>query len=258
MLWHVLLQFIFRLAGGVALAMAVTPCRQVVSGFFRVHLWFLLGLNTCAALFSYSIQRSAGSSHVTVTIAIVAAILCYVGSIVWLYERPWAGKAVLALVLAADWIGMASAAPWPASPEVAGVALVALDEFTSSWLLGFTLTAMLLGHWYLNTPTMKLQPLIRLLALIYGSLAARSAISGSGWVQLVVSGATLSRGLLALLAIRWIAGILGVLAMAMMTSRTLKIPNTQSATGILYVAVIFVFLGELSSLLLSAESHCPL
>ena len=37
-----------------------------------------------------------------------------------------------------------------------------------------------------------------------------------------------------------------------MSWQTLKIPNTQSATGILYVAVITTFLGELTSLLLSA------
>jgi hypothetical protein len=36
-----------------------------------------------------------------------------------------------------------------------------------------------------------------------------------------------------------------------MTYKTLKIPNTQSATGILYVGVIGTFLGELTSLLLN-------
>jgi hypothetical protein len=43
-----------------------------------------------------------------------------------------------------------------------------------------------------------------------------------------------------------------------MAWRTLKIPNTQSTTGILYVAVIGVFVGELAAALLSAESQFPL
>ena len=43
-----------------------------------------------------------------------------------------------------------------------------------------------------------------------------------------------------------------------MTWYTLKVPNTQSATGILYVAVITTFLGELSGQLLSATSGYPL
>ena len=48
--------------------------------------------------------------------------------------------------------------------------------------------------------------------------------------------------------LQWLAGILGTSLVAVMTWQTLKIPNTQSATGILYVGVIFVFLGEMAGL----------
>jgi hypothetical protein len=58
--------------------------------------------------------------------------------------------------------------------------------------------------------------------------------------------------------LRWSFGLIGVLALLWMTWQTLKIPNTQSATGILYVAVIGTFVGELTGLLLSAESAFPL
>jgi hypothetical protein len=46
----------------------------------------------------------------------------------------------------------------------------------------------------------------------------------------------------------------GALAVVVMTWQTLKIPNTQSATGILYVGVIVTFLGELLALLLTTQS----
>ena len=62
----------------------------------------------------------------------------------------------------------------------------------------------------------------------------------------------------AVLALRWLTGILGLLGMSYMTWETLKIPNTQSATGILYVGVIFVFIGELASRLLSVQMPFPL
>ena len=39
---------------GVALAMAITPSKHVSSGFYRVHLWVLMGLNTFAALAVFS------------------------------------------------------------------------------------------------------------------------------------------------------------------------------------------------------------
>ncbi len=34
-----------------------------------------------------------------------------------------------------------------------------IEPFASAWLLGFVFAAMLLGHWYLNAPGMKLEPL---------------------------------------------------------------------------------------------------
>ena len=40
-----------------------------------------------------------------------------------------------------------------------------------------------------------------------------------------------------------------------MTWRTARIRSTQSATGILYVVVIFCFLGELTALLLTNSTH---
>ena len=52
----------------------------------------------------------------------------------------------------------------------------------------------------------------------------------------------------------WLTGLAGLLVLAIMSRKTLDVPNTQSATGILYVGVIFAFLGELSSQLLSVQS----
>ena len=60
------------------------------------------------------------------------------------------------------------------------------------------------------------------------------------------------------LLLRWSFGLVGVAVLAWMAWQTLKIPNTQSATGILYVAVIGTFVGETMALLLSAESLFPL
>jgi hypothetical protein len=59
------------------------------------------------------------------------------------------------------------------------------------------------------------------------------------------------------LILRWSFGLLGVMVLIWLTWETLAVPNTQSATGILYVAVMGVFVGETMSLLLSAESLFP-
>src|SRR5436305_563711 len=80
----------------------------------------------------------------------------------------------------------------PASVAVAGVAAVALgltadggpagrwalnaaSRLASAALLGSTLTAMLLGHYYLTAPAMSIEPLKRFVRLMAASLAVRSA-----------------------------------------------------------------------------------
>ena len=58
------------------------------------------------------------------------------------------------------------------------------DRVTGSLLLGLVTTAMLLGHWYLNTPTMKLAPLLRLLLLLAAAVLLRVVVCGSGtWLE---------------------------------------------------------------------------
>jgi hypothetical protein len=52
--------------------------------------------------------------------------------------------------------------------------------------------------------------------------------------------------------------MLGTALLVAMTRSTLNLPNTQAATGMLYVAVITTFLGELVGQLLSAANVYPL
>ncbi|MGH7135453.1 MAG: hypothetical protein ACREHD_06910, partial [Pirellulales bacterium] len=58
-------------------------------------------------------------------------------------------------------------------------------------------------------------------------------------------------------AMRWLTGLAGALVVAVMARQTLKIPHTQSATGILYVGVILTFIGELASQILSRGKPFP-
>jgi hypothetical protein len=176
--------------------------------------------------------------------AVSAALTSYAGSVIWLYERTGVGRGFLAAVALLNLWGAAMAIPAPSR------SLLALaDTFTSGMLLGTTVAAMLLGHWYLNTPTMKLGPLQRLIILMTVAVVLRAIVEAAAWGYLEF-GAMPPSTRYALLALRWLAGIGGVLALAAMSWQTLRIPNTQSATGILYVAVIFAFLGELTSQLL--------
>lgn len=269
--------FLLRSCFGLALGMLLVSSRQVTSGYFRNNLYVVLGLAALAVLLSRSAVPEA------YWYAMAAAALSYSGAVAWLYERPGLGKAALAIVGFAAFAGSLAvcesrrdaavptdtpsqeAAPEGAATDSAswGTAgryappLRIVGNATSGLLIGLTLAAMLLGHWYLNSPTMQLAPLGRLIMAMAVAVLVQAVVSALGlWGELAVPPSPGARWLL-FLTLRWAFGIVGVAGLLWMAWQTLKIPNTQSATGILYVALVGVFVGETMSLLLSAESVYP-
>jgi hypothetical protein len=105
---------------------------------------------------------------------------------------------------------------------------------------------------------MQLGPLRKLLVLIAVAVGLRAAVCGAALALYWSGPSAPDQRVMLLLAWRWLAGLLAVAVLVWMTWQTLKIPNTQSATGILYVVVIATFLGELASQLLSSEPGGPL
>jgi MFS family permease len=284
---NLLIQFLLRLSFGLAAGMAITSSKKVTSGYFRNHLYVVLGLTTLAAMVSYSVAPNA------FWYAVGAAVASYVGSVCWLYEKAGIGKGLLWVMVAialggaiASW-GAGSDIKFenerfsnkyfavdPATPMTAdqanqltektqqsglsGNVLSLVSIVTSGLLLGLTMAAMLLGHWYLNSPTMELVPLRRLIIAMGIAVGLQAIVSALGlWGEVTYANNIPTQWWLFLL-LRWLFGIVGVGILSIMAWQTLKIPNTQSATGILYVAVIGTFVGETMSLLLSAESLFPL
>jgi hypothetical protein len=245
-----LIQFAYRLSLGMALAMACTSPRYVTGGYYRNHLYVLLGLNVLAALVAFW-----NPPQYALWPPITAAALSYLGSVLWLFEK--AGPGILALLLIAliALFGAWQAHPGPAEGDYVGELFAWLDPATSGLVLGTTMAAMLLGHWYLNSPGMQLVPLRRLVAMMAIAILLRALLSAS---SVMLTDAAFTTDRLLFFTLRWLSGLIGALGLTWMTWQTLKIPNTQSATGILYVAVSSTILGELVSLLLSGDSVYPL
>jgi hypothetical protein len=263
-IWQILIEFLLRLTFGVAATMAITPSRQVTSGFFRVHLWVLMGVQTFAALAIYSTHDAmpARIAHLwqwQFGLTIAAAVISYVGAVIWMYEQRLAGKIAIVLVAACALAGCTL--PVLVSGPTPVWAILA-DRVTGGLVLGSVTTAMLLGHWYLNTPTMQLAPLRRLIVLIAVAIGLRMLLcgidTGLEYSRLVAAEMAVSRTWWLFIALRWLSGLLGTLGLTWLTWKTLDIPNTQSATGILYAAMIVCFIGELTAQLLSAEAVFPL
>lgn len=134
---------------------------------------------------------------------------------------------------------------------------LAADGLTASAVLGVALTAMLMGHSYLIAPAMSLAPLRRLLLGLFVALVLRLGFAAVGlwcWTGAGAS-ATLKEVTLLWLPFRWGLGLLLPLLLGVMAWHTARLRNTQSATGILYIVVVFCFLGELTAQLLFQVTH---
>jgi hypothetical protein len=169
-----------------------------------------------------------------------------------------------------------------------GGTFVVLAMVAGGVALGGVMTAMLLGHWYLNTPTASGKPLEFVTALLVGALAAELVFSlvmgpstarpnpnaqvlppgttiqttGNGGVKVSTPTARPSQqgqgeGLqqqpqtrqtpLDTTAMVWLQYLMGLIAPGLLAVVALYLTrgrSFQSATGMLYLAVSFIFIGE--------------
>ena len=251
---RLLVDFLCRFGWGLAAALVLTPAALVPAGFFRVNMLVVLGLATFAALLAGQTLPAYGW-----LLPAAAAVIAWMGSVAWFAERSRPGLAFCAaaasLLAAATAVvqlqpGGPTTAGWAGQVAAVGTALL------SGLVTGLTVHAMLLGHWYLNAPGMRVDVLRRMIDVALVAWAAQlvvalaSALPAGPLAAIPSGGATTT----ALAALRWLAGLAGLPVLLWMSRKTLEIPNTQSATGILYVACLAAILGELTAQLLSAAA----
>ena len=131
--------------------------------------------------------------------------------------------------------------------------------------VGSVLFAMLLAHWYLVEPRMSLKPLRRVLIVFVAtqffllfSVAGVIAYHWPEWTEMdggLVRAFTLGNALFVFM--RTFLGVLAPIGLAWMTWKTVELRSIQSATGILYAAVVFVLFGETISIYLSLATGQP-
>lgn len=237
--------FCLRLALGMMACLLVLSPSEVNPRFYRTHALTALGL-ACVALLTL---RNDGD-WLLLGVLTGSMVLAFVVSFVWSLEGAPGGVSLVGLSVAALLGGLVLLERKVLAPNPQGTAL--LGDFASAGLLGAAVSAMLMGHMYLIAPSMSLSPLMRLLALTLGAILLRLAVDGFVLWQWTSqhSFSTLGNDKLLWLPVRWLVGFLLPLVLLWMAWQSAKIRSTQSATGILYVVVIFCFLGELLTLLL--------
>jgi hypothetical protein len=131
-----------------------------------------------------------------------------------------------------------------------------VGALSSVVLLGSVTMAMLLGHWYLVVRGMAIDPLKRLTiatlvaTIIKIAIVTIAIIAGGAWYEVAIR-----QGIFFWMRAGW--GLVGPLLLYPMVWGTVKIRSTMAATGILYVDVVAVVIGEVLGAWLSAIAHLP-
>ncbi len=236
--------FCLRLAGGLAAALLFLPSGGVQPRFQRIQLLIVLGLIAAAGALAWTADPG-DAFWVWLGLAAAGSL---VGTVTWSFEGAPGGS--VAVVVAAG-AALAAGIARNALPDASSWAWGIVDGATAAGLLGAATTAMLLGHWYLIAPTMSIRPLLGLLAWLFVAAGLRVLVAAAGvWSVLQVGTMYFDAPTWIWLGVRWGVGLAGPIGLGWMAWQAARIRSTQSATGILYVLVIFTFLGELTDQLL--------
>ena len=125
--------------------------------------------------------------------------------------------------------------------------MVQLNQITTALLLGATAMALIVGHWYLVAPGISFGFLKKYTWAVVVTLILRALfLSVLTWESSHVLGGEMVTYLTDVFYLmRMLFGIVMPLVFAFMALNALKYKNNQAATGILYVALIMVIMGEL-------------
>lgn len=141
--------------------------------------------------------------------------------------------------------------------------LLTLSAMATGAVAGSVGLAMVLGHWYLTVPKLKVSHLGRLNLVTVGSMVASLVLVGATCLifgDVLESAATPLFGPRGLFNIgtRLVVGLVLPLVFALMTKESIRLGNTRSATGILYASTVLVLIGTALSLNLQDVYGLPL
>jgi hypothetical protein len=246
-----LADFAVRLAFGLTTILLLSSWRAVPLRFFQIQTRVILGVMVLAGLD----QARSGGPALSLWLVGAGAALSYAATVAWGLGIPSVGFAagLLAALDTAAWLTLVSR-----SPHLTWWALNASSRTASGFVMGATLTAMLLGHYYLTAPTMTIAALKRAVTLIAWGLGARCLLAGIavwvlGGLPIGPAASRLAPDSPILLSARWGMGFAAAALAVYLTSKTVQIRSTQSATGLLYITTIFVFFGELTSMIYARQ-----
>lgn len=241
--------FLISLAAGLYLFLPLVGRRNAGVKFYRLVMIISATLAACAAAAHWLSGRRDLAASECIPILLTAVtwlVLRYPKRAVYLVASSAVGLTYVASAVIA-YHGAIAPRHW--FWTLAGA-------LTTIALLGSVNLAMTLGHWYLVVRGMPIDPLKRLTIAIIIAAAAKIiivsiALTGGNVLEEVVQ----RHGIFFAMRAAW--GFVGPIILFPMIWGTVKIRSTMAATGILYVAVVAVIIGEVLGGWLSALVHLP-
>jgi hypothetical protein len=238
--------FLLDLAAGLVLFLPLVGRRNAGVKFYRL-VFVVAGALTLGAAMAHALvpKRTlvAGDLGIVALTIVVLLTLRYPKRLV--FRVPVALLGAAYAVLAVLSFNIAIRPPHPAWSIAGALASIAL--------LGSVTLAMTLGHWYLVVRGMSIDPLKRLTVATLAAAVARLLV--------VVAAAFAADRRILFDIFFWMRagwGLAGPLALYPMVWGTVKIRSTMAATGILYVDVVAVVIGEILGGWLASLAHLPL
>ncbi len=265
-----------ELAWGGLFALAIPPFFNVERGFYKssASVYLAASLTTAIGLGLLALRAGAADGPGAGSLWTAAALWALSSAVVAVYLYTlWTENGLLrarsyALGLGLGLVALIANVLILMPRGFGAVAAVAygLTAITSALVLGLVSGAMLFGHWYLidlEMPVDYLRTFVRLLgiALVADLIALGLAIGllailGSAGAVAAVDELFASH--LGLLGFRLLLGPIATIVLVWMSWQTLKIPETRAATGLLYIAVMSVLVGEMLGRFILFRTAIPL
>ncbi len=262
-----------QLSVGGFLSLSIPPFHQIQRGYYKSSAFVYLLLGTLALIGRLTLWIGAGVPTSGTDLPEICLwstfALCGSGYFATLWGERFALRARL---FTATWAsGLAAlvvaAESYAAAPILSVESVLYPATFLlSALLLGSAASGMLLGHWYLIDRDLPLSPLWTILRFYLACLGIQIAVFAIGLLALSLLGTPASStevGTLfpihaALIGARVLVSPLGAAILGAMIWRTLQIPQTMAATGLFYIAVLAVLVGEFMGRYLLFRTGLPL
>jgi hypothetical protein len=257
--------FLILATGGVMLAAAVSNPREVTLQWLR--LAGILALCGCGlAIYFYTRRAATGASAFYLRMQlglIIATVVAVLGQLAFVQvafrntQRVFAAAAFVIAVLAG--CNLLHDIAYLQGDKSTAMAWQTLACAGVAAMTGLVLMDMLLGHAYLTASKMTIAPFRRLNLALAGVMVVRTIVAVMVTMVLQqLHPIDMLWGIHGLLiGTRWFVGLLVPAVFIYMAHDCIKRRSTQSATGILYVAGVLVFIGEIVALQLVRATGLP-